>query len=588
MSKRKSEGPSEGSSKKGAEASDLRIRSHELTGRPEDQHDWVKRAAARAMLRAVGFGDDDFKKPIVTVACPTTNATPCNAHLEELGKIAAEEVKKTGGMPFVFGTPVISDGETMGMKYSLMSRDLIADCIETMHEGYKADAAITFGGCDKSIPGALMPLVRNNAVGVFLYGGTILPGRLRDKDLTVASAFEAIGSFAAGKIDIEELHKVECNSCPGAGACGGMFTANTMSSAFEALGVSVPGSASHAAVDRENNVSEHKREDVRASIAALFHCLRHNIRMRDIVTRNSLQNAIAVVMALGGSTNAVLHLLALAHEAQVKLELEDFQRVAAKVPLLGNFKPFGKYVMDDLDKIGGVPAVMRTMLDAGLIPYPDEMTVTGKTVRENLANVQPLPTGQDVVYVPASPLAAPGNHIIVLGGNLCEKGGVIKLSGKHLEVFEGPAVVFDSEGAALDAVLGGKIKHGDVMVLRYLGPVGAPGMPEMLSPSSALVGAGLGKDVMLITDGRFSGATHGIMVGHVCPEAQVGGTIGLVHDGDRIRFNLAERTLSLLVPQDEIDRRRAAWKAPALKYTRGVLGKYARLVGCASEGAVTH
>jgi dihydroxy-acid dehydratase len=567
----------------------LKHRSTLLTGTPGGA-DWPRRAAARAMLRAVNFRDEDFAKPIVTLACPFTNATPCNDHIRKLGDLISRDIAAAGGKAFLFGTPVISDGETMGMegmKYSLMSRDLIADCIETMHESYAADGIVALSGCDKSIPGALMPILRNNGIGLTLYGGTILPGRYEGEDLTIVSAFEAIGAHAAGRIGDEELRQVECHSCPGAGSCGGMYTANTMASAIEAMGMSVPGSASHAAVDRRNRVSREKRKDCAGTAAALFLLLRRGIRARDIATRESFENAIAVMMALGGSTNGVLHLLALAHEARVPLALDDFHEIGRKVPLLGNFKPSGKYVMADLDRIGGVPLVMRTLLDAGLL-HGGCMTVTGKTVAENLANVPPPRRGQDVFAAPDRPFAPPGRHIRILRGNLAPEGAVLKLSGKELERHDGPARVFDREEDALDAILGGSIRKGDVIVIRYEGPRGGPGMREMLSPSAALMGAGLGKDVALVTDGRFSGGTHGIMVGHVAPEAQAGGAIAVVREGDRIAINPVERSISLEVNEPEIARRLAGWRAPEPKYTRGVLGKYVRLVGSASGGAVTN
>jgi dihydroxy-acid dehydratase len=563
-------------------------RSTMLTGTPGGA-DWAKRAAARAMLRAVDFTDEDFAKPIITVACPFTNATPCNDHIRDLGDILSREIEQAGGKAFLFGTPVISDGETMGMegmKYSLMSRDLIADCIETMHEGYAADGILTISGCDKSIPGALMPILRNNAIGLTLYGGTILPGRYKGEDLTVVNAFEAIGAHGAGKMTDEELHQVECHSCPGSGSCGGMYTANTMASAIEALGMSVPGSASHAAVDRRNRISAKKREDCVDSVKALVGLLDRGIRARDIATREAFENAIAVMLALGGSTNGVLHLLALAHEAKVHLELEDFQRIGKNVPLLGNFKPSGKYVMLDLDRIGGVPMVMKSLLDAGLL-HGQCLTVTGKTVAENLADTPKVRRGQDIFFPLERPLAMPGRHITVLRGNLAPEGAVLKLSGKKLDHHTGPARVFEREEEALDAILSGKIRKGDVLVIRYEGPKGGPGMREMLSPSAALMGAGLGKDVALVTDGRFSGGTHGIMVGHIAPEAQAGGPIAVVREGDPITINPKNRSISLDVGPEEIADRLSRWKAPEQTYRRGVMGKYARLVGSASCGAVT-
>jgi len=567
----------------------LKHRSNLLTGTPGGA-DWTRRAAARAMLRAVDFKDDDFTKPIVTMACPFTNATPCNDHIRKLGDILFREIVAAGGKPFLFGTPVISDGETMGMegmKYSLMSRDLIADCIETMHEGYAADGIVTLSGCDKSIPGAVMPILRNNSIGLTLYGGTILAGRYKGEDLTIVSAFEAIGAHAAGRMADEDLRQVECHACPGAGSCGGMYTANTMASVIEAMGLSVPGSASHAAVDRRNRISREKRKDCADSVKALFLLLRRGIRAGDIATREAFENGIAVMMALGGSTNGVLHMLALAREARVSLELDDFQEIGRNVPLLGNFKPYGKYVMAELDGIGGIPVVMRTLLDAGLL-HGDCLTVTGKTVKENLANVPLLPRGQDVFASPDRPYAPPGRHISILRGNLSPEGAVLKLSGKELSRHTGPARVFDREEDALDAILGGKIRKGDVIVIRYEGPKGGPGMREMLSPSAALMGAGLGKDVALVTDGRFSGGTHGIMVGHVAPEAKAGGVIAVVREGDRITISPGEKSISLEVSEAEITARLSEWNPPGPKYTRGVLGKYVRLVGSASKGAVTN
>ncbi len=569
-----------------------RIRKHRsslLTGSPGGA-DWAKRAAARAMLRAVDFTDDDFTKPIITVACPYTNATPCNDHIRQLGDILSREIGSAGGKPFLFGTPVISDGETMGMegmKYSLMSRDLIADCIETMHEGYAADGILTLSGCDKSIPGALMPILRNNAIGLTLYGGTILPGRYMGENLTIVSTFEAVGAHGAGKMTDEELHMVECHSCPGAGSCGGMYTANTMASAIEAMGMSVPGSAAHAAVDRRNRISNRKRKDCIASVKALLGLLDRGIRARDIATREAFENAIAVMMALGGSTNGILHILALAHEAEVPLSLEDFHRIGQKVPLLGNFKPFGRYVMADLDRIGGIPMVMKTLLGAGFL-HGDCLTVSGKTVAENVADAPERPDGQDIFYPVDRPYSKAGRHITVIRGNLAPEGAVLKLSGKVLDHHTGPARVFDREEEALDAILSGKIRKGDVVVIRYEGPKGGPGMREMLSPSAALMGAGLGKDVALVTDGRFSGGTHGIMVGHIAPEAQAGGPIAVVREGDRITINPGERSISLEAGSAEIQGRLSRWKAPECKYRSGVLGKYAKLVGSASKGAVTN
>jgi dihydroxy-acid dehydratase len=566
----------------------LKQRSAQLTSTPGDK-DWIKRAPSRAMLRAVGFSDEDFTKPIITVACPHTNITPCNAHIRDLGDIVNTAVSDNGGKSVIFGTPVISDGETMGMegmKYSLVSRELIADCIETMHEGYAADGILTLSGCDKTIPAALIPLARTNAIGLTLYGGSILPGRLHGQDLTIVSTFEAVGKFSAGSIDAAELHKVECHSCPGNGSCGGMYTANTMASAIEALGMSIPGSAAHVAVDTNNNISKEKIQDCKDSVKALFNLLEKGIRARDIMTRKAFENAITIVMALGGSTNAVLHLLSLAHEAEVELNIDDFEKIGAKVPLIGDFKPFGKYVMNDLFKIGGIPLVMKHLYQHGLI-HGDCLTVTGKTIAENLKNVPDLQTNQDVIYPVDKPLAPPSKHILILRGNLSPDGAVLKLSGKEVLQHSGPARVFNCEEDAMSAILGGKIKKQDVIVIRYEGPKGGPGMREMLSPSAALMGAGLGKDVALITDGRFSGGTHGIMIGHISPEAYNGGPLAIVKENDIITIDITKRTLDVNLSDNEIKERLAKWVKPKAKYTRGVLAKYAQLVACASDGAYT-
>lgn len=563
-------------------------RSDLLTGKKGDK-DWVRRAPARAMMRAVGFTDKDFGKPLITVACPYTNITPCNAHIRELGDIVYSEIEKSGGKPILFGTPVVTDGETMGiegMKYSLVSRELIADCIETMHEAYAADGALTLSGCDKTIPAALIPLARNNSIGLTLYGGTILPGKYKGKDLTIVNTFEAVGAVGAGKMDEKELHQIECHSCPGNGACGGMYTANTMASAIEALGMSIPGSSSHPAVDVRNNISEVKRQDCIESVKALFHLLKRGIRARDIMTRDAFENAITLVMALGGSTNAILHLLSLAHEADIQLTIDDFEKIGSKTPLLGDFKPFGKYVMEDLFNIGGVPMVMKMLLDAGFI-HGSCLTVTGKTVKENLKDAPARPQNQDVIYAIEKPLAQPDHHILIMRGNLAADGAVLKLSGKEMDFHKGPALVFECEEDALNAILDGKIKKGDVIVIRYEGPKGGPGMREMLSPSAALMGAGLGKDVALVTDGRFSGGTHGIMAGHISPEAQDGGLLAIVKDGDIVEIKLKTKTIDVVLSKQEIEKRLKKWKAPELKYKRGVLAKYAKLVSSASKGAVT-
>lgn len=570
------------------ESNELKNRSKLLTGDP-DSPDYYTRAHARSMFRAVGFTDEDFQKPYVTVACPYTNITPCNGHIQDLGEIVMEEVERQGGKPFIFGTPVVTDGETMGfegMKYSLVSRDVIADCIEMMHEAYASDGLFTLNGCDKTIPGALMPIARTNAIGITLYGGSIRPGHYKEKDLTIVSTFEAIGAKSAGKISQEDFHGVECNACPGFGACGGMFTANTMSSAIEVLGMSLPGSSSHLAADEHNLISEEKKQDCIDSVKALFNLMKLGIRARDIMTKKAFENAITVVMALGGSTNAVLHLIAIAHEAGVEITLKDFERIGAKTPLIGDFKPFGKYVMEDLDKVGGVPMVTKYLLQQGLL-HGDCLTVTGETLAENVYNAPAFPKNQDVIHPIDKPLAAVGHHIVILHGNLAKDGAVMKLSGKEMKMHKGPARVYDGEEEAMEAILGGAIQKGDVIVIRYEGPKGGPGMREMLSPSSALMGAGLGKDVALITDGRFSGGTHGIMVGHMAPEASEGGTLALLKEGDIINIDLQKKTIDVEVADSELSKRRKVWKHPEPQYKRGVLAKYAKLVSSASKGAVT-
>lgn len=570
----------------GCTCKNLKWRSSALTG---ENDNWVKRAPARAMMRAVGFTDEDFEKPLITLACPYTNITPCNAHIETLGKIAQKEIEKCGGKAIIFGTPVVTDGETMGMegmKYSLVSRELIADCIETMHEAYSSDGILTLSGCDKTIPAALIPLARNNSIGLTLYGGTILPGKYKGSDLTIVSTFEAVGAISNGKMTEAEFHQIECKSCPGNGSCGGMYTANTMASAIEALGMSIPGSASHPAVDRSNKISSKKLMDITNSVQTLFMLLKKGIKTRDIMTKKAFENAITVVLALGGSTNAVLHLLSLAHEAEVDLTLDDFTRIGKKVPLIGNFKPSGDYVIEDLDKIGGVPMVMKMLLNAGLI-HGDCLTVTGKTVAENLKNAPSRPKNQKIIYPLEKPLALSNHHLLILYGNLAPEGAVMKLSGKEMKKFKGSARVFESEETALNATIDGRIKKGDAMVIRYEGPKGGPGMREMLSPSSALMGAGLGADVALITDGRFSGGTHGIMIGHITPEAYVGGPISIIKEGDEIEIDLVKKTIDLKITKAEFIKRKKDWKKPKPKYKRGILAKYATLVSSASKGAIT-
>lgn len=576
------------------ELSASKVRSQVLTGDPGDQPHWVKRSGARAHLRAAGFKNEDFTKPIITVACPYSNALPCNNHFQELSQLIVKEVEQRGGKAFVCGTPVVSDGETMGsagMRYSLISRDWIADCVEIMHEAYAADAIIALGGCDKTVPGVLMPLARLDSVGLSLYGGTILPGCKEgtEEPLDAQSIMEAIGSFGAGLIDIEELHKIERCALPGSGACGGMFTANTMSSSVEALGMALPGTASGPAVTRSNQLTDGKRQDCKAVVEQVFSLLASGIHTRQIMTREAFLNAVAVVYALGGSTNSVLHLLALAHEADVAFSIDDFNAVGDRVPLLANLKPHGKYHMADLDAIGGLPVVMKELLDAGLL-HGDCLTVTGKSVAENLADTARLADlkQQNIVFPISNPLAPAGYHMNIIKGNLAPESAVLKLSGKKFDKpFQGSAIVFDGEGVAYDAIMSGKVKAGQVVVIRYEGPKGSPGMPEMLSPSAALVGAGLGKDVALVTDGRFSGASHGIMVGHVTPEAFDGGPIALVKDGDIISIDAPHRTLSVDLSPDELATRRGAWQLPS-KPVKGVLQKYRKMVSSAHTGATTH
>jgi dihydroxy-acid dehydratase len=535
------------------------------------------------MLRAVGFGEGDFEKPIVGVANGFSTITPCNAGLDLLARRAEAAIRAAGGMPQLFGTITVSDGISMGtegMKFSLVSREVIADSIETAVSAESMDGVIAIGGCDKNMPGAMIAMARMNVPAIFVYGGTIKPGHLDGEDLTIVSAFEAVGQFSAGRIDAERLHAVECHSCPGAGSCGGMYTANTMSSAIEAMGMSLMGSSTMAAEDSE------KAESAAQSGEALVDAIRAQRLPRQIMTRKAFENAIAVVMATGGSTNAVLHLLAIAHATGVPLTLDDFETIRARVPVICDLKPSGKYVMTDLHKAGGVPQVMKMLLDHGVL-HGDCLTITGQTVAEVLRNVPSEPAaGQDVIHPWSKPLYAQG-HLAIIRGNLAEEGGVAKITGVKTPKLTGPARVFESEEASLDAILGGRIKPGDILVIRYEGPKGGPGMREMLSPTSAIIGAGLGDAVGLITDGRFSGGTYGMVVGHVAPEAAVGGTIALVQEGDSITIDAEKRLLQLNVSEREIAKRRAAWKPRPSAYKTGVLAKYAKLVSSASLGAVT-
>lgn len=542
-----------------------------------------QRSPNRAMLRAVGFGDNDFTRPIVGVANGHSTLTPCNAGLCALAARAEEAIRAAGGMPQIFGTITVSDGISMGtegMKYSLVSREVIADSIETVVNAQRMDGILAVGGCDKNMPGALIAMARLDIPAIFVYGGTIKPGHYKGRDLTIVSAFEAVGEYSAGRIDEHELLEIERHACPGAGSCGGMYTANTMSSAIEALGLSLPGSSTMAAEDEEKALSAARSGEV------LVEAIRANRTARRMLTRKSLENAIAVVMALGGSTNAVLHLLAIAHTADVPLTIDDFETIRQRVPVLCDLKPSGRYVATDLHRVGGVPQVMKILLNAGLL-HGDCMTITGQTIAETLADVPDEPPANQDVIRPFSQPIYPHGHLAILRGNLAEEGCVAKITGIKQRRITGPARVFDAEEECLEAILSGKIKAGDVVVIRYEGPKGGPGMREMLAPTSAIIGAGLGDSVGLITDGRFSGGTYGLVVGHVAPEAAVGGTIALVEEGDSITIDADARLLQLHVSDEELARRRAAWQPRPPRYTRGVLAKYARLVSSASQGAVT-
>jgi len=535
------------------------------------------------MLRAVGFGEDDFTKPIVGIANGFSTITPCNAGLDILARRAEQAVRTAGGMPQLFGTITVSDGISMGtegMKYSLVSREVIADSIETACNAESMDGVVAIGGCDKNMPGALIAMARMNIPAIFVYGGTIKPGHLDGENLTIVSAFEAVGQFSAGKIDAARLHAVECHSCPGVGSCGGMYTANTMSSAIEAMGMSLPGSSTMAAEDAE------KAESAARSGQVLVEAIGAGRLPRDIMTRAAFENAIAVVMAIGGSTNAVLHLLAMAHATGVPLALDDFETIRARVPVLCDLKPSGRYVATDLHVAGGIPQVMKMLLAHGVLDGSC-LTISGSTIAEQLASVPPEPRADQDVIRPWNRPLYPQGHLAILRGNLATEGSVAKISGVKTPRMTGPARVFDSEEVCLAAILSGTIRPGDILVIRYEGPRGGPGMREMLSPTAAIIGAGLGDSVGLITDGRFSGGTHGMVVGHVAPEAAVGGGIALVQEGDAITIDAERRLLQLDVADAELARRRAAWVAPAPRYTRGVLAKYARLVSSATLGAVT-
>ena len=541
--------------------------------------DGVKQAPSRAMLHAVGFTDEDFTKPQVGIASTWSMVTPCNMHINTLAEDAGEGVDGAGGKSVIFNTITVSDGISMGtpgMRYSLVSREVIADSIETVTGAQGFDGLVAIGGCDKNMPGCMIALARLNRPGIFVYGGTIKPGAKR-RD--IVSVFEAVGGYAAGKVSDEELHEVEQTAIPGPGSCGGMYTANTMASAIEALGMSLPNSSAQEAI------SDAKKNDCHRAGEAVLELIRKDIKPRDIMTREAFENAITVVIALGGSTNAVLHLLGIAHTAGVKLELDDFTRIGARVPVLADVKPSGKYLMSELIAIGGIRPLMKTLLDAGLL-HGDCTTVTGRTMAENLADVKPYPADQDIVHTLDNPIKK-DSHLVILYGNLAPTGAVAKISGKEGLSFTGHARVFESEETALAAILDGTVVKGDVIVIRHEGPVGGPGMREMLSPTGAIMGKGMGKDVALITDGRFSGGSHGFVVGHVTPEAAVGGPIAVVQDGDGITIDAENKQITLNLPQDEIEKRLAKWQAPEPRENRGILAKYAKLVSSASEGAVT-
>ena len=543
--------------------------------------DGLERAPNRGMLRAVGMGDEDWVKPQIGIASSWNEITPCNLSLDRLAKASKQGVIDAGGFPMQFGTISVSDGISMGhegMHFSLVSREVIADSVETVMQAERFDGMVTFAGCDKSLPGMMMAAARIDVASVFVYAGSTLPGQLDGKDVTIIDAFEAVGACARGLISKEQVDRIERAICPGEGACGGMYTANTMASIGEAIGLSLPGSAAPPAVDRRRDAIAIK------SGAAVVELIRQGITTRDILTKPAFENAITILMALGGSTNAVLHLLAIAHEAEVDLELNDFHRIGSKVPLLGDLKPFGRYVMSDMDKVGGVPVVLKALLDAGLL-HGDVMTVTGKTMAENLAGINPPDVDGDILHAISTPLSTDVG-ITILGGSLTPEGAVCKTAGIGIEKFEGPARVFDREPEAMKAVENGTVKAGDVVVIRYEGPKGGPGMREMLMVTGAIKGAGLGKSTLLLTDGRFSGGSTGLCVGHISPEAVDGGPIAFIKDGDLIRIDIKARTLDLLVDPAELEARKVGWKPLSHKYTRGVLAKFTKSVGSASKGAV--
>jgi dihydroxy-acid dehydratase len=560
---------------------------NDMKPRSRDVTDGIEKAASRGMLRAVGMGDEDWSKPQIGVASSWNEITPCNLSLDRLAQACKEGVHAGGGYPLQFGTVSVSDGISMGhegMHFSLVSREVIADSVETVMQAERLDGSVLLAGCDKSLPGMLMAAARLDLASVFLYAGSIAPGWVRlsdgtEKNVTIIDAFEAVGACKAGTMSEEDLDRIERAICPGEGACGGMYTANTMASIAEALGMSLPGSAAPPSADRRRYSYAHRSGE------AVVNMIRLGITARDIMTRKAFENAIAILMAFGGSTNAILHLLAIAREADVDLTLDDFNKIADKVPHIGDLKPFGQYVMNDVDRVGGVPVVMKALLDAGLM-HGDALTVTGKTLAENLEELNLMPLDGEVIRTLDNPIHATGG-ISILHGTLAPEGAVVKTAGFDLDVFEGPARVFERERAAMDALTEGSIKKGDIVLIRYEGPKGGPGMREMLAITAAIKGAGLGKDVLLLTDGRFSGGTTGLCIGHIAPEAVDGGPVALVRDGDLIRVDIAARTLDLLVDESELEARRIGWAPLPPRYTRGVLAKYSKLVHSASEGAIT-
>ncbi len=559
---------------------DIKPRSRQVT-------DGIESTASRGMLRAVGMGDDDWVKPQIGIGSSWNEITPCNLSLDRLAQASKEGVHAGGGYPLQFGTISVSDGISMGhegMHFSLVSREVIADSVETVMQAERLDGSVLLAGCDKSLPGMLMAAARLDLASVFLYAGSIAPGWVKledgtEKDVTLIDAFEAVGACKAGKMSLGDLDRIERAICPGEGACGGMYTANTMASAAEALGMSLPGSAAPPAADRRRDYFAHRSGE------AVVNLIRNGITARDIMTKKAFENAIAVVMAVGGSTNAVLHLLAIAHEAEVELSLHDFNRIADRVPHLGDLKPFGRFVMNDMDRVGGIPVIMKALLDAGML-HGDALTVTGRTLAQNLADLELPDLDGDVLRKLDNPLHKTGG-IAILHGSLAPEGAVVKTAGFDLAVFEGPARVFERERAAMDALTEGTVKPGDVVVIRYEGPKGGPGMREMLAITAAIKGAGLGKDVLLLTDGRFSGGTTGLCIGHIAPEAVDGGPVAFLRDGDVIRVDIAAKTLDLLVDPAELETRRVGWAPLPHQYRRGVLAKYSKLVGSAAQGAIT-